>query len=252
LKNVRQKKILEILELKKIVSVSELSKSLNASLMTIRRDLDYFEKQGVISKTHGGAIFIEKEKVQPSFEERIIEFDEEKDKIGKAAVRLIKNGDIVFFDAGTTPLSIVKYINNDLEISAISIGLITSIALCDKPKINVISIGGNIHHSSYSSINYISVDLIKKFNADIAFISTKAISLPQGTFEVELPLIEVKRAIVSVSKKVVLVADHTKFESKSLSLSIPMDDIHTIITDDKTSPKIIQEIKKMGKEVIIT
>jgi len=121
-----------------------------------------------------------------------------------------------FFDAGTTPLAIIEHIPDNLEFTAITTGLMTAIALCNKPYIHVINIGGNINCSSYSSTNHISVETIKKFNADMAFISTKAVILPQGTFESYLPLIEIKQALVSVSNYIVLLADHSKFETKSL------------------------------------
>ncbi|HHW47338.1 MAG TPA: DeoR/GlpR transcriptional regulator [Clostridiaceae bacterium] len=247
----RQKNLIELLSENNIMTVSELAKLLNSSMMTIRRDLDYLEQKGIVKKMHGGALLIKREQEQPSFYERIEEYSEEKNRIGKAASEMINKGSIVFFDAGTTPLAVVRHIPDETEFTAITTGLMTAIALCNKPKANVISIGGNIHSSSYSATNYHAIELIKKFNADIAFISTKAFSIPEGAFEAQIPLIEVKRAIVSVSKKVILLADHTKFESRSLCLSIPFEDIDTIITDDKVSPAIVKQLKERGKEVIL-
>lgn len=251
LKTQRQKNLLDLLSANELMTIVDLSEKLNSSKMTILRDLGYLEQKGIIKKIHGGAMLLKQDNSQPSFLERIDEFNDEKLRIGKAAAGLIKEGSIIFFDAGTTPLTVVEHIPDDLEFTAVTTGLMTAIALCNKPKVNVVNIGGNIHHTSYSSINYISVDLIKRFNADMAFISTKAISLPQGTFESQIPLIEVKRAIVSVSNKVILLADHSKFESKSLCLSIPIDDIHTIITDNATPETVLASLRKSGKDVIV-
>lgn len=251
LKTQRHKCILEILEKNEVMSVADLSEELNSSMMTIRRDLDYLEQKGIIRKIHGGAILIKNDTNQPTFRERIDEFSDEKISIGIEAAKLVKKGSIVFFDAGTTPLAVVEHIPDDIEFTAITTGLMTALALCNKPNISVINIGGNIHCTSYSSVNHISVDMIKNFNADIAFISTKAFSLPQGTFESYLPLIEIKKAMVSVARKTVLLADHSKFENKSLCLSIPVSNIHMIITDNKTSKNIVSEILKMGKEVVV-
>jgi DeoR family fructose operon transcriptional repressor len=219
--------------------------------MTIRRDLEYLENKGIVKKMHGGALLVKQESGQPSFYERIEEFDEEKNRIGQAAARMIKEGSIVFFDAGTTPLAVIAHIPNDLEFTAITNGLMTAVALCSKVKASVINIGGNIHQSSYSATSYLAIENIKKFNADIAFISTKAISVPIGTFEAQLPLIEIKKAIVSVSSKIILLADHSKFEAKSMCLSIPMEEIDTIITDNKVSQEIVNTIKSTGSEVIL-
>lgn len=251
LKTQRQKKLLDLLESNEAMSVADLSEQLNTSLMTIRRDLEYLEQKGIVKRIHGGALLVKQDTNQPSFQERLEEFGSEKLRIGRAAAELIKDGSIVFFDAGTTPLAIVEYIPQEIEFTAITTGLMTAVALCNKPNVNVISIGGNIHHTSYSSINYISIELIKRFNANMAFISTKAFSLPQGAYEAQLPLIEVKKAIVSVSNKVILLADHSKFETKSLCLSVPIDDIDMIITDKHVPEGIAEEIKKMGKEIIL-
>lgn len=234
-----------------MMSIADLSEKLNSSMMTVHRDLEYLEQKGIVKKVHGGAILVKSENNQPSFHERIDEYSKEKSRIGKEAAKLIKEGSIVFFDAGTTPLAVIDSIPGDLEFTAITTGLMTAIALCNKPNVNVINIGGNIHHTSYSSTNHISVELIKRFNADLAFISAKAFSLPEGTFEPLLPLIEVKRAIVSVSNKVVLLLDHSKFETRSLCLSIPIEEIHTIITDSRTPKNFIDELREMGKEVFV-
>lgn len=251
IKTQRQQSLLDLLKMNNAMSVSELAKKLGMSMMTIRRDLEYFEQNGIIEKVHGGAVLLKNDNEQPSFQERVVEYSVEKYKIGKEAAKLIKKGDIVVFDSGTTPLAIIENIPDNLEFTAITTGLITAIDLCNKPKVNVVSIGGNVHSSSFTSINYLAVDMIKRFNADMAFISTKAFSMPGGTYESLLPLIEIKRAIVSVSKKVILVADHSKFENKSLSLSIPLENIHTIITDDKTPEFVVKDLENVGKEIIV-
>lgn len=250
LKSLRQKNIVDLLSFSQAMSVAELSEKLNSSMMTIRRDLECLEQQGIVKKLHGGAVLVKEDAIQPSFEQRISESGTEKRNIGKAAAGLIKRGSIVFFDAGTTTLAAVESIPADLEFTAITTGLITAFELCKKPKANVINIGGYIHNTSYSAINHISVEMIKRFNADMVFISTKAVSFPEGTFESLLHLIEVKQAMVSVSREVILLADHSKFETKSLSLSIPLKQIHILITDKKTPEDMLNKIQAMGVRVI--
>lgn len=249
-KNLRQRNIVDLLASSQMLSVAELSKILDSSMMTIRRDLKYLEEKGIIKKQYGGVVLVKGDMVQASFEERINQSRIEKQEIGKVAAGLIKKGSIVFFDTGTTTLEVVNSIPKDLEFTAITTGLMAAVALCSKPKANIISISGEIHHSTYSATNTIAIELIKRFNADIAFISTKAISFPEGTFEPLLQLIEVKLAMISVSKEVVLLADHTKFDLKSLCLAIPMDKIHTVITDMKTPDTILKKIEECKIRVI--
>jgi DeoR family fructose operon transcriptional repressor len=251
IKEERQKLLIELLGKNDIMTVTELAVILDTSMMTIRRDLEYLENKGVIKKVHGGAFLARDEYSQPSFQKRIDEFGQEKDLIGKAASRMVKDGSIVFFDAGTTTLAVVGHIPANVQFTGITTGLMTALALCSKEKAEVVSVGGYVHHTSYSSMSHIAVSLIKNFNADIAFVSTKALVYPQGAYEALLPLIEIKQAMISVSKKVVLLADHSKFESRSLSLSIPLTDIDTIITDQLTSREILDKLEAEGKEIII-
>lgn len=250
-KEQRHREMIDLLSMNNIMSVTELSEKLNASKMTIRRDLEQLEKKGIIKKVHGGALYIKNDNSQPSFYERIDEASEEKKKIGKAAAELIEDGDIVFFDAGTTSLSVAYHISDHIEFTAITTGLMTAIALCDKPKVNIINIGGSIHISSMSSINHMAIENICKFNANKAFISTKAVTLPEGTYEAQMPLIEIKKAIVQQSEKVILLADHSKFETKSLCKAIPLDSIDMIVTDSKIPEVLINDIKGNNIELII-
>lgn len=251
IKNGRQEKLLRILSKENSMKITDLSQQLNSSTMTIRRDLDTLEKNGIVKRFHGGVTLMKTDANQPSFYERIREFDREKDIIGQEAAKLIAQGSIVFFDAGTTPLATVAHIPDDLEFTAITTGLLTAVALCNKPKINVISIGGDIHHSSYSSVNYMAVDIIRNFHADMALISTKSLQIPEGIYEAQLPLLEIKQSIVSVSDRIVLMADNSKFDNKSMCKAVAMEDIHLLITDHKTKAEHIDRLRAMGKEVIV-
>lgn len=127
----------------------------------------------------------------------------------------------------------------------------TAVVLSGKPNVNLIMVGGHVHSGSLSSTSIIALEQIKNFNADIAFFSTKGLCVEEGTFEVLLPLIEVKKSMQAVSKKTVLLVDHCKFEKKSLLLSIPIDNINTIVTDNKTPEEIIARIRKKNIEIII-
>lgn len=251
IKNERQEKLLHILEKENSMKVSELSERLNSSMMTIRRDLDFLEESGIVKRYHGGVVLAKQDMNQPSFFERIGEYNEEKNVIGAEAAKLIKSGSIVFFDAGTTPLSVIEHLPENLEFTAITTGLLTAVALCNKPGINVVSVGGNIHHTSYSSISYMAVELIKQYRADVAFISTKSINLPEGTYEAQLPLIEIKKAIVDVSDRIVLLASSDKFKSKSMCKAIPIESIDLIITDSRLEEEYLEQLEALHKEVIL-
>jgi len=250
-KSQRQLKIIELIDENDGVGVAALAELLECSKMTIRRDLDEIEQRGLINKVHGGAVKIKSNSLQPSFANRVIENREEKEAIAREAVKLIGNGSVVFFDGGTTPLYVAKKIPLEISFTAVTNSLMTACELCDKPNVNIIMLGGELHHSSYSAVNSMPLSHVKRFYADLALISTRTVSYPEGLFESMLPLIDIKKALVSSSEKVVLLADHTKFTSKSLCMSVPFSDIDQIITDSKTDPEVIEKIRGIGVAVSV-
>ena len=110
-------------------------------------------------------------------------------------------------------------------------------------------VGGEVHHSSYSAVNNIATEIAARFHTDLAIISTKSISLPKGLYETNLSLIEIKKILVKFAKKVVLLADYSKFSEDAMCLSVTMDEIDEIITDAKTPPEKIAQLRKIGKPV---
>lgn len=251
IKAQRQAEILKLLEQNNTMSISALATALDSSLMTIRRDLDEMEKRNTVKKVYGGAVLFEKDDVQPSFDKRIHQNMEEKNRIAQEAVTRIKNDDVVFFDAGTTPLCVAKKIPPSMRFTAITNSLMTAAELCGKPNVNVIMLGGEMHHSSYSAVNSMPIRQLENFHADIALISTKAFSYPDGLFESILPLIEIKKTFVRCADKVILLADHSKFETKSLCASVPLDELDELITDDKVPQKEIEQLKESNIEVTV-
>ncbi len=251
LKTQRQEKIIKLLEENNTMGVAELASALGFSMMTIRRDLEDLALNAVIKKVHGGAVLVRNDLVQPSFQERLMENSSEKTRIAIETVKRITAGSVVFFDSSTTTLSVVEHLPAQLEFTAITNCLMTALKLCDKPQVNVIMLGGEIHHSSYTAVNNIPIEQAARFNADLAIISTKAFSYPEGMFEAKLPLIEIKKQLVKCSKRVILLADYTKFESKSLCQSMRIEDIDEIITDSKAPVDILEKLKRDGIQVTI-
>ena len=251
IKAQRQEKLMELLAATQVISIAELAQSLSTSMMTIRRDVEELSKRGLVKKVHGGIFSIKNDEPNElPFADRIGSFSEEKRKIGRYAASLIKKGDIVFFDAGTTTMAVAEELPADIEFTAVTCGLMTALTLCTKPGVTVITLGGEIHKDTLSTINWMAIDMLRNLNANIAFISCRAIELPTGTFETLLPLIEMKRAMVSKSERVILLADHSKFLNKALTLSVPFADIGEVITDTQTPPEIEHEITRMGKTVV--
>ena len=251
IKQQRQDEIMRLLQENDTMLVSVLAETLGCSMMTIRRDIDELSKQSLVKKIHGGAMMHKQDVVQPSFDRRIVQNTSEKERIGRKVASMIENGSSVFFDAGTTPLNVAKAIPASVSITAITNSIMTAAELCTKPNINVIMVGGELHHSSFSAVNNIAMETAERFTTDLAIISTKAIYANTGLYETYLPLIEIKKTIAKRAEKVILVADYSKFDEHAMCLSVSIDDIDVVVTDDKTSEENIDILQNAGKEVIV-
>ncbi len=250
-KKDRISKLMEILQEEDFVSVADLAQRLGNSMMTIRRDLEPLEQKGVLKRVHGGAMLQKNEINVPSFTVRYERNMAEKSAIGKLAASLIRPESSVCFDAGTTTLAIVKKLPTPLHFTAITTGVRTSLELSQYRDVDIIQVGGSLDHGTLTICNEISAEFIKQFRADVAFLSTRAIDTGQGSFDNYLNLVGEKRALAAIAKKVVVVADHTKFDNTPLCLAVPLSDIDVLITDNKTDERHVDALRRAGVEVLV-
>ena len=249
MKTNRHAKIIELLESQMVCTSKELSQLLNCSEMTIRRDLNELEQMNLVHRKHGCA-FLAKNAKPNYFHEQIDEYQHEKEAIAKAALQFVHPYNVLCIDSGSTAHTVSRFLPDNIPLSVITPNLMTAIELSNKENIQTYIIGGMLFHRTKSIMTDTSA-LLSKHPADVAFISARAFRIPGGAFEHTYPLVETKKALVSIAKKTVLLIDHTKCEHTSLCNSIPLNQIHVIVTDNKTSPEIIQKAVGLKKEVII-
>ena len=249
MKKARHAKIIELLENRMVCTPKELSDELDCSEMTIRRDLNELEEMGLIHRKHGCAFLAKNEKPN-YFHEQIDEHLYEKEAIAKAALRFVHPYSVICIDSGTTAHTLSHFLPDNVPLSVITSNLMTAVELSSKENIQTYVVGGLLFHRT-KSIMTDSADSLTQHPADVAFISARAFRIPGGAFEHTYPLVETKKALVSIAKKTVLLIDHTKCEHTSLCNSIPLNQIDVIITDDQTSPEIIKKAAGLGKEVLV-
>jgi DeoR/GlpR family transcriptional regulator of sugar metabolism len=250
-KKDRHQQIIAMLKHNNYISVAELAEKFDTTVVTIRRDLDMLEHQKIINRIHGGAVLQETEHVLPTFTERLRKNSQEKQAIAREAIKLIHDEQIICLDDSTSALTLLNYFPFELQASIITTGLKTAVELCRFPNIEVIIVGGTILHATYTSSSVLATSFIRQFNADISFLSTRAINTAMGTYESNIDLVEEKRTVSSIGRKTVLLADNTKFERRSMCQSLQMQDIDILITDSNTPSAIIKEIRRKGVEVIV-
>ncbi|KLO24612.1 MULTISPECIES: DeoR/GlpR family DNA-binding transcription regulator [unclassified Marinitoga] len=227
----RQKKILNFIKNKGKASVNELSKFLNVSAVTIRKDLSYLEELGKVIRTHGGAILPDHAKVEWNFLSKIKQMSNEKKIIAKKAYSYIQEDDTVVLDSSSTNYYIAELLK-EKHINGVTI-ITNNIYIAEKlveSHYEIILLGGTIRTNSFSIVGPWSIKLLKELNLDIAFLGTTGISKEKGFMVANFLEAELKKAIINSSEKKFIVADSSKFSKKSFVSFADFKDITGIIS----------------------
>lgn len=228
----RRKIILEkLLEQERII-VSDLSKEINVSEATLRSDLTKMEDDGLLVRTHGGAIPISQADSDTSFATREKKNKDEKVTIAKKALSLISNGQCVMLDASSTALELARLLNNQsIRITVVTSGINTALELNEHPDITVILLGGIIKRGSYSLEGSLGINILSQINIDMMFTSANGFTLESGLTDFSVYEVELKKAMVRASNKVIAMLDHSKMNKSSIASFASLDDIDMIVTD---------------------
>jgi DeoR family transcriptional regulator, fructose operon transcriptional repressor len=256
----RRSKIQEILAYKDSVSIAELVEQFGTSEMTIRRDLDELEARGVCRRIHGGAMsarFMEQRGITyPPYSQRKQTQVAEKIAIAHAAAALVKSGDTIAIDSGTTAAYLAYVLRDFNSIMVISNSLQVLTQLYDIASIHLVSPGGTLYlenqnagSGDLSFVGPVANANLHSFRPNLAFISASGISLSEGISNVGLFQAEIKRTLINTSEKTVLIVDHTKFGQASGVIVAGLERINHVITDCQAPAEDIQKLHDLNIQV---
>jgi len=247
----RQQMIMEILRENKSVEVSYLSNVFNVSEVTIRKDLEKLERDGLLIRTHGGAVINENLLFEPSFQEKEDQFIEEKMAIASEAAKLIRDGMTISLTAGTTTSHIAKKIKQMKQITVVTNAINIATELMAVSGIKVFLTGGTIRPNSYALVGSLAEKSLSGIFVDLAFVGVNGFSINHGLTTPNIEEARVNRLLMKAANQVAVVADHSKFNKVTFSQIATVSEISIVITDQKAPLDQINQIKKMGKKVII-
>ena len=251
----RKSLIVDLLEKNHTVSVSNLAEMLNMSKETVRRDLRELEQEGMIKRTHGGAVLVpHANNVSESpFAFREIKHYAEKNRICEKAAEYIQDGDTIFVDNSSTSINLLRYINPSYQVTVVtsSIRLLMEAASLDNHNLTMISLGGIFRAKNYSLSGVMSLECIKNFRPKLAFLSCHSIRPETGLSDGSIYEVETKRALIDSAQTVYILADHSKFKENGFVYLSDFSKIETIITDDQVSSETVRQIENKGVKVVI-
>jgi len=232
-----------------VVSVAQLSQALAVSEMTIRRDLDWLAERRILARVHGGAVAYPGAPSEPAFGDRLNDFNPQKQAIGWAAAQLVQDGERIILDAGTTTRQVARHLAERKGLTILTNNLVITQELADLPEFSTILLGGQLKHRELCTVGEMVKDALCMFKVDRCFLSALGFDL-QGAYDPDLREVEVKRAMLQASRKVILVADSSKFGVSALVRIAPLSAIHQLVTDDNLPPAALSALEAAGLEVI--
>ncbi|KQL45853.1 transcriptional regulator [Brevibacillus choshinensis] len=227
----RHSKILANVNKEKTVTVAELSKLLDVSEVTIRKDLIKLEQEGLLSRVHGGASIANFLPVERSFIEKQAERMEEKARIARQALRHVQPGDTLILGAGTTTMELAKLLGEVAELTVVTNAVNVAMELNSHVVHHVILIGGEMRAKSFALVGTVAEDNLKKLSVYKCFIGADGIHEQDGFSTLSLAESKVNRVMMERSRKVYVLADHTKFGESHFSSFADLSDVDRIITD---------------------
>ena len=247
----RRVKIINLLESKGQVKISQLSNQFKVSEVTIRNDLKHLQDKGLIFRTRGGGISTHNLNLDIKISQKVKINSKEKQLIGQKAASLIKENETIMLDSGTTTIEIAKNLNSFKSITVVSNALDIVNQLIDKSNVQIIMLGGFYRAPSNSLIGPIAEANTSNIFCDKLFLGVDSIS---SEFGVSTPLIEeaqLNRLMINISKEVIVVTDSSKFNRRGFALIAPISKINTLITDSGIPEVEKENLEKAGVKIIV-
>jgi DeoR/GlpR family transcriptional regulator of sugar metabolism len=247
----RRIRIQKIIRAQGGVRVSHLSDLLGVSKITIRRDLEQLEEEGILERTHGGAIIIHRMPYEPPFIEKDNINREAKRCIGMAAAQLVEDGDTILVNSGSTTLRIFPNLTGieNLRVITNNMGAFLEIRDAD---LELILTGGIFREQSNSLIGPLAIQNIRKVFATKCFIGVDGISRKHGLTTPILQEAEVAQTMIERTRgQVIVVADPSKLGVVSNFVTAPIDQVDTLVTSKGANEEYLTELEEEGVDVII-
>ena len=253
----RHERIIEMLARDRMVEVAALAEALDVSAVTIRSDLDALERRMLLRRIRGGAIA-----VRPARFDRPVDlpgggFEDAKASIGAMAARLVRSGETIVLDAGTTTLAMARALPDDLtDIVVITSSLDIAIALEAHPGASVLVTGGTLKRTgrnrrSRSLVPPFATLLLDQLNADCAYLCCAGIDAGRGFTNAHFEEVETKRAMLRCARRAVMLGDHGKIGHVAGARIAATAEISTLVTDSAAAQQDVQALEAAGLQVLL-
>lgn len=218
--------------------------------MTIRRDLELLEMEGLARRVRGGAISTQSRSYQPPILQRSAHESLAKRRIGEAAAELLSPGETTIIDGGTTTLQMARAINPGIALTIITSSLLIATELDTKPEIRTLVTGGKLRHGEMSLVGSRAESSFDDLNCDSVFIGAAGISEEKGLTEYNMEDTQIKLAAIRSSRRVVVLADASKMGQVAFVNVTHLSDIDLLVTNASPNDRTISSARELGVEIL--
>jgi DeoR family transcriptional regulator, aga operon transcriptional repressor len=244
----RRRRICELVRAEGRVTVDALATRFGISHVTIRADLASLESAGALTRTHGGALSVQDD--QP-LDIKQLQHHAEKLRIAEEAAALIRDGETIILDSGTTTAEIARRIRT-LELKSINVitnALNIAALLIDTPSVRLIMPGGILRRESNSLSGPSAEAALETLQADRLYLGADGLDPKVGVMTPHLAEAQLNAKMIAISRQVVVVADSSKLLRRNVSLIARVEQIQLLITDRDAPAEAVEELRERGVEV---
>lgn len=246
----RHAHLIEILKKHGYCSVSEMSQILSVSAMTIRRDLHTLADQQIVQLTHGGARLSLHRQAEPNFAVRVLEHLPAKQAIGLVAAQLIEAGDVIGIDGGSTVVEVARNLP-EVPLTVITYSLPVADLVASNEQHSLLLLGGVFHRETLSFTSPQSITMLRGLRINKLFLAASGLLIPDGLSSSYLFDSDMKQALMSSARQVILCMDSSKIGQVFLAHFAALESVHILVTDSAITPEDREALERCSVQVII-
>ncbi|MFJ1759424.1 DeoR/GlpR family DNA-binding transcription regulator [Amycolatopsis sp. NPDC088138] len=246
----RHQAILDMARTNGRVDVATLATRFEITTETVRRDLTALERRGVLRRVHGGAIPVDAGVPDFALPHRDPAMAVEKRRIARAALDLVPDEGAILLDAGSTVGELADILPVDRELTVVTNAVTIALALSGRGKVTVMLVGGRVKGRTLAAVDNWALRALGDTYVDVAFMATDGISVARGLTTPDSSEAMVKRAAIAAARRTVVLADHSKVGNDHFARFGDVEDVDTLITDDRVDLVAADEIRRAGTRVL--
>lgn len=244
----RRREITAMIRSRGSVQVVALSEMFSVSMQTIRKDLHYLEEHGVATRAYGGAISsdVVNAHVEPAIETKRISHTEAKARIGQMAAAMVKPGESIMLDSGTTTLEIARFLPDEDDITVVTNDFDILGILNQKRKIKIVMLGGELRRRNMAFYGAQTVAALNDLLLDKLFLGVDGFDIERGITTHHEPEAQLNRRMVETARQIIAVTDASKFDKVCLHRIIDVGGLNALVTDIEAPAYIEEAAERLG------